>query len=166
MPDNITRSRHGTLLAVPLALVSLLTTTAAGCGSGSGSGGSTHVAIQGNPVAAHKCKTVLDLHTPAAKQLTATYSVSCNFPLTSASTTLVIQGRPTGSGGTAWDNLSDPKVSEAVSSIFLTYTVPCVTSLEYQGSASIDAVGVDGTPVNTLDTTTPRSYGPSECSGS
>lgn len=152
--------------ACALAATALLFTTAGGCGSSGPSGSSTQVTVKGNPDATHKCKTILVMQHPVAKQLTATYTVTCNFTIASADTSLVIQGRPIGSGNTSWDNISDPRKSTATTGISLTYAVPCITSLEYQASGQFDALADDGTPATSSDTTTPRSYGASECSGS
>lgn len=169
-PDRHPVMKRHVVTGAAIGTIVLLTGAQGGCGNGSSKTSSTsvatHVEVQGNPASAHKCKTTLSMPPPTRKQLVATYSVTCNFPIASASTSLVIQARPVGGDNTSWDNVDDPKVSSATSSIWLSYTVPCVTKLEYQASASIDAAGADGTPVNTSDTTTPRSYGASECSGS
>jgi hypothetical protein len=158
--------------ALPFALLATLATSAAAGGCGSDAAGKnsptslhTSVEIDGDPASTHKCKTELTMPHPNGRQLTATYKVTCNFPIASASTSLVIQGRPAGGDNTQWDNVDDPTISGKVPPLIITYAHNCVTGIEYQASASIDAVGVDGTPVNSIDTTTPRSYGASECSG-
>lgn len=157
------------ITAAAAAVILALTGAQGGYRSSGGSSaptdGATKTEIQGNPASSHVCKLKLVQQLPVAKQLTATLTVTCNFALASAYTTLVIQGRPLGGSETQWDNLSDPQTSADTSGIILTYKIPCVTSLEYQSSASIDADGYDGTPVHSDQTTTPRSYGPSECSG-
>lgn len=153
-------NRKAIITAAAAAALLALTGAQGGCGS-SGSTGTT--TVQGNPASAKKCKSSLIMQAPVGKLLTATYTVSCNFPVASADTSLVIQGRPIGGSNADWDNLSDPKRSSATTDISLTYTVPCITSLQYQASASIDALADDGTPFNSSDTTTPKSYGASEC---
>lgn len=140
-----------------------------GCGSSSNGGAPTHgatkVEIQGQPGAARQCKMTLIQHEPVQRQLVATLTVTCNFPLVSAYTTLVIQGRPVGGDNTQWDNLGTPKPSSETENITLTYKVPCITALEYQSSASIDASGADGTPVHADQETTPRAYNATQCAG-
>lgn len=153
------------LTTLAIATTTALATTAGGCGSGGPSPSTTHTTIQGNPDAANKCHTTLALLHPVDKQLTATFEVTCNFAVASADVSLVIQGRPLGSDNTSWDNLSDPTTGSSVP-ITLTYKIPCITSLEYQASGSIDALADDGSPVSTSATAGPKSYGPSECSGS
>lgn len=155
------------VIGTACAALIALTGAQGGCGSSGAQSPSTHgttnVEIQGDPASAHRCKMELVQHTPVNRQLTATLTVTCNFPLVSAYTTLVIQGRPVGADDTQWDNLSDPVSSEATSDITLTYKVPCITGLEYQSSASIDASGADGTPVHSNETTTPRVYDATQC---
>lgn len=90
-------------VTLPLAIGALLFTTAGGCGSSGASGTTAHTTIQGDPNAAKKCKTVLDMHHPVDKQLTATFTVTCNFPIASADSSLVIQGKPVGSDNTHWE---------------------------------------------------------------
>jgi len=145
------------------AAVAILAATGAqgGCGSSSSSG-TTTVQNQGAP-STKKCDLRLTSEHPVNKQLTATVSVTCNFPIAEANTSLVIQGRPIGGDNTSWDNLGDPKTTGATTNITLSYTVPCITSLEYQASTSIDALADDGAPVNATDSTAPRSYNASEC---
>lgn len=154
-----------TSVAAAIALIAA-TGASGGCGSnGPSPTSTTHTAIQGDPDAANKCKDVLDLQHPTNKQLTATYTVTCNFSVASADISLVIQGRPLGGDNTQWDNISDPKTGSSVP-ITLTYTIPCITTLEYQASGSVDVLSADGSPVSTSNTAGPESYGPSECSGS
>ncbi len=157
--------------AAAVAAVLALTGAQGGCGSsGAGgstpTGGTTQVQYQGNPASAMKCTMTLESHHPVNKQLTATLNITCNFTVASATSSLVIQGRPLGGSNADWDNVDDPKTTSSTTDISLTYTVPCVTSLEYQASANIDALADDGTPVNASDTTTPLHYSTSECSGS
>jgi hypothetical protein len=155
------------ITATAAAAVAIVLATGAqgGCGSTGAkpSGGGTKVQIQGDPANSHKCKLELVQHLPVDKLLTATLTVTCNFPLASAYTTLVIQGRPVGGDDTQWDNLGDPQPSSETTHITLTFRIPCITALEYQSSASIDASGADGTPVHADQTTTPRSYSASQC---
>jgi hypothetical protein len=146
-----------------LAIGAILATTAAGCGSSGQSGTTTHTTIKGDPNAAKKCNTTLTLLHPVDMQVSATYTVTCNFPVASADVRLVIQGRPLGSGNTSWDNISNPKTGSSIP-ITLTYKTLCITALEYQASGSVDALGTDGSPFSTSDTAGPKSYGPSECS--
>lgn len=153
------------ILIAAAALVAAPLTMGAGCGSSGPAGGPhTQVAIKGNPAAPDKCTIVLAMPHPVNKQLVATLTVSCNFPAESADLSLVIQGRHIGAGDTGWDNLSDPKRTVQALPATLTYTVPCITALEYQASASLDTLAPDGTPVHDDETTTPRSYDASECS--
>lgn len=161
------RNKTGITATVAAALLAL-TGAQGGCGSSGNSGaptaGATKTEIQGDPASTHKCKMdLVQSNNPATKQITATLTVSCNFPLVSAYTTLVIQGRPVGGDGTQWDNLINPLSTADTTGIRLTYTTLCVTSLEYQSSASLDASGADGTPVHSDQTTTPRAYNASEC---
>jgi hypothetical protein len=157
--------RSHTLLTTPLAVAASLPTAVADeCGFDSANGGrpapslTTHVAEHGyGPL---KCVLTLESLHPVNKQLIATLTVSCNFPIGSGVTSLVIQGRPLGGNDTQWDDVDDPVTTVATSDISLTYTVPCITSLEYRASASIDAETEDGTPVTATDTTLPRSLRP------
>jgi hypothetical protein len=159
------RTRRHAITAV-LTIGTVLATTAAGCSSSGPEQGSapatTQIQIQ-NPGSSQQCTIVLDSEHPVDKRLTATMSVTCNFQVVNADSSLVIQGRPLGGNNTDWDNVDDPKPSSALPPFTLTYTVPCVTSLEYQASASIDALAEDGAPVNASETTIPRSYSASEC---
>ena len=153
------------------AVVALVALTGAqgGCGSpnsdssGPPPGATTAVAQQGAP-SPLKCTLTLISHHPVSKRLTATLTVSCNFPVATADTKLSILGRPLGSDSTSWDTVIGPKESSATEDISLSVTLLCITSLEYQASGSIDALTEDGTPVNAADATTPLHYSPSECS--
>ena len=153
-----------TTIAATAALVAL-TGASGGCGSNGPAPSTTHTSIQGNPDAADKCKTVLEMHHPVNKQLTATFTVTCNFPIASADSSLVIQGKPIGSDNTNWDNVDDPQLSQQIPPLTLTFKHNCVTGIDYEATASIDALADDGNPVNASATTTPEFYGPSECSG-
>lgn len=151
--------------AAAAALIAL-TGAQGGCGSsGPTPASTTHVAEQGAP-SAKQCTITLISHHPIDKQLTATLTVSCNFPVADATTRLLIQGRPLGGNDTQWDTVIGPKESSATTGISLSVTIFCITSLDYQASASIDALADDGTPVNASDTTTPLHYSSSECNGS
>lgn len=153
-------ARH---LTAPLAAAALLATTAAGCGSSAAPRGSTtHVAIQ-NPGSAYECRMTLTMGKPVQRQLTATLSVSCNFPAASAKTTLVIQGRTTGSGEGAWDNVDDPVPSILIPPVALSATAICLPGHEMQASADITGIRADGEPFHADETTTPHAYTATEC---
>lgn len=154
-----------TSVTAAAALIAL-TGASGGCGSSGATGTSAQTTVKGDPDAADKCKTVLEMHHPVNKQLTATFTVTCNFPIASADSSLVIQGKPVGSDDTHWDNVDDPDTSQQIPPLTLTFTHNCVTGIDYQASASIDALANDGNPVSSSATTTPKSYSPSECSGS
>ncbi|HEY1820388.1 MAG TPA: hypothetical protein VGG83_10695 [Trebonia sp.] len=158
------RPRHLTPL---LATTAVLATTAAACGSSGPTPAehvTTNISIQ-NPGSAKKCTMTLRMLSPQDKQLTASLTVTCDFPVASMYTTLVIQGRPTGSGDTAWQNVDEPATTADTPPAVLTFTYNCVTGYDFQASASIDGSGADGSPFTATQTTTPRSYGASECSG-
>jgi hypothetical protein len=135
-----------------------------GCGSSGPAPGNTQVQVQ-NPGSALQCRFVLDMGAPVERQLTATMTVSCNFPVADSTTSLVIQGKPAGSPDTDWDNVDDPVPSSQIPPVSLTYKINCVAGYDYPASASIDALAENGAPVNATETTTPRSYSASECSG-
>lgn len=153
-------------------LVLALAGAQGGCGSSGGSKPkatptspySTRISVDGEPGATHQCQMVLKLLQPQYKQITATLDVTCNTPLMAATSSLVIQGRPLGTDNTHWDNVDDPRVSYDTD-IALTYTVPCITGIDYQASAAIDVVFTDGAEKHSTDTAGPKYYNSSECSG-
>lgn len=153
------RRRGASLLAVPLALVSLLATTAAGCGS---SGGSS----SGSGKSALSCNFDTELQAPVKRQLLATSSVYCDFPVESATTTLVIQARKTGESNLHWDNVDDPKTTTGIPPNQLSYTVVCVGGLDYQASADITGIAADGKAFHADETTDVVSYTQAECNQS
>lgn len=155
------RLRH--YLGTALAGGALLATTAAGCGSSSQPGGTTtHVAVD-NPGSPYSCKMTLAMGKPVKHQITATLNVKCNFVALSAKTSLVIQGRPTGSGEGAWDNVDDPIPSILIPPLSLTFKAICLPGHDMQASASLDGERPDGTPFHANQTTTPHPYTEQEC---
>lgn len=147
-------------ITIGAAAIALLAATAAqgGCGSSgsSKSGGNG----PGSPLA---CNFDTQLRAPEKGQLIATSSVTCNFPVASARTTLVIQGRKTGTDNTAWDNFDDPKPTTAVPPNHLTYAVTCIGGYDYQASADITGVSANGAPFHADETTPVVSYTTAEC---
>lgn len=159
-----TPHRRAALLGLPLALTGLLTTAAAGgCGSNSaGSSGGNGGAGKG----ALQCQFSTFLEAPVRKQLVATSSVSCDFPVVTSKTTLVIQGRRTGAGNTAWDNFGDPKSTTTPPPNQLSYTVICTGGLDYQASADITGTGPNGQAFHSHETTDTVSYTQADCDAS
>ena len=154
--------RRALLIGVPLALVSLLATTAAGCGStgGSGNGGS------GGGKSAFQCTFTTYLEAPVKRQIAATSSVICNFPVVTSTTTLVIQAKKHGAPNSAWDNVDDPKTTATVPPNELAYTAICVGGLDYQASADITGVGPNNQPFHSYETTDVVTYTQAECNQS
>jgi hypothetical protein len=155
------RERRALLLGVPLALVSLLT-TAAGCGSSSGSGGGG----SGGGNSSLQCSFTTLLEAPVHRQIAATSSVICNFPVVSSTTTLVIQAKKHGAPATAWDNYGDPKTTAVPPPNGLEYTAICVGGLDYQASADITGVGPNNQPFHSYETTDTVTYTQAECNQS
>lgn len=139
------------------AVLVVLSCTAGGCGS-SGGGSSS-----GGGGSSLQCTFDTYLQAPVNRQLIATSSVTCDFTVVTSTTRLVIQGRRTGSDNTAWDNFSNPRVTEALPPTSLTYKVICVGGYDYQASASIDGVGPNGQPFHANDTTPVVSYATADC---
>lgn len=131
-----------------------LTCTAGGCGSSGGGPGVPSALV---------CNFDTFLQAPVSRQLVATSSVTCDFTVVNATTRLVIQGRKTGAGNTAWDNFSSPRVTEALPPNSLTYKVICVGGYDYQASASIDGVGPNGQPFHSNETSPVVSYTAADC---
>lgn len=148
-----------TAAAAAAALVAL-TCTAGGCGSSSG--GSSGAGGAGGL----NCQFNTFLNSPVKKQITATSSVFCDFTPVTARTTLVIQGRKTGAGASAWDNFDDPKASNGIPMPDLTYTVTCIGGYDYQASADITGVGPQGQPFHSHETTPVTSYTAADCAQS
>lgn len=162
---NAKPRRRALLVGVPLALVSLLT-TAAGCGSSSGSGSGGSGGGGGGGKSSLQCSFTTLLGAPVQRQITATSSVICNFPVVSSTTTLVIQAKPHGSANTHWDNVDHPKTTGTVPPNDLTYTVICVGGLDYQASADITGFGPNNQPFHSYETTDTVTYTQAECNQS
>lgn len=156
------------LLIAPAAIAMVLATTAAGCGSSGPThpdgGYTTSIQIKGAP-STKTCRVVVTLLHPVNKQISATLTVTCNFPVATADVSLVIQGKPIGADATHWDNVDDPVTSHEIPTT-LTYVHNCVTGIDYQASASVDALADDGTPVHDTETDGPKYYLAPDCSGS
>lgn len=140
--------------AVAGAVIAGLSCTAGGCGSSGGGPGVPSALV---------CNFDTFLAAPVDRQIVATSSVTCDFTVVTATTKLVIQGRKTGTGNTAWDNFSDPRVSEAIPPNSLSYHVICVGGYDYQASASITGVGPNGQPFHTDETSPVVSYTAADC---
>jgi len=145
------------------AAVAILAATGAQGGCGSSSAPKSSSGGAGSPLV---CNFDTQLGAPIHHQLTATSSVTCNFPVGTAKTTLVIQGRKTGSGETAWDNFDDPKTSGQVPPNSLTYTVTCIGGYDYQASADITGLADNGAPFHADETSPVVAYTAAECKNS
>lgn len=144
--------------AAAAACVLALTGAQGGCGGSSGAAGGG-----GGAPGALQCNFDTFMQAPVKRQIVATSNVTCDFPVVTSVTTLVIQGRKTGSGDDAWDNFDDPKRTGQAPPNELTYTVTCIGGYDYQASADITGVGPNGQPFHSHETTPVVSYSAADC---
>jgi hypothetical protein len=130
--------------------------TAGGCGSTS-SGASSGVG------GGLQCSFDTFMQAPVKRQITATSSVTCDFTVVTAETTLVILARKTGSGDSAWDAFYEPAQTSALPPNSLTYKVTCLGGHDYEASADITGTGPQGQPFHAHETSPVASYTAADC---